>query len=248
MGLFRVLIAVLLWAVPSVGQADQVTVFAAASLKTALDDIAQDYQAQSGDQITLAYAGSGALARQIQYGAPAQLFISAHPDWMDVLQGAGQITAGSRVDLLSNHLVLIAPADGPADLPLLDRLGDQGRLAMGLVQAVPVGIYGQQALEHLGIWDQVAGRVAQVDNVRAALALVALGQVPAGIVYGSDVLAEPRVQVITRIDPNSHDPIRYPAALIGTNPSPAAQKFLAHLQSAPVQARFQAHGFQIPKD
>jgi molybdate transport system substrate-binding protein len=242
------LIAVLLWAVPIAGQAEQVTVFAAASLKTALDDIAQDYQVQSGDQITLAYAGSGALARQIQYGAPAQLFISAHPDWMDTLQDAGQIAPGSRVDLLGNHLVLIAPADAPADLSLSDRLGDHGRLAMGLLSAVPAGIYGQQALEHLGLWDQVAGRVAQVDNVRAALALVAVGQAPAGIVYGSDALAEPRVQVITRFGPDSHDPIRYPAALIHANPSPAAQKFLTHLQSPPVQARFQAHGFQIPKD
>lgn len=231
-------------------QADSVTVFAAASLKTALDEIVAGFEAATGHDVSVALAGSSALARQIQAGAPADLFISANRAWMDVLDRDGLLAPGTRVDLVSNRLVLIAPA--PADqieidasLDLLSRLGD-GRLAMALVQAVPAGIYGKAALEHLGLWQAVAPRVAQTDNVRAALALVALGEAPLGLVYASDAQAEPRVGVVGTVPRDTHPPILYPAAVL--RDKPAARTLLAHLQSPAAQAVFAAQGFTLLED
>ncbi|WP_417207730.1 molybdate ABC transporter substrate-binding protein [Antarctobacter sp.] len=227
--------------------AEPVTVFAAASLKTALDEVAGGY----GGEVVLSYAGSSALARQVQLGAPADVVFLANTDWMDVLDSGGLIGPGTRGDLLGNRLVLAGPVGaaqveiGP-DLDLVGMLGE-GRLAMALVEAVPAGIYGKAALESLGLWAAVAPRVAQVDNVRAALALVSLGQVPLGIVYATDARADPRVDALGLFPENSHPPIRYPVAAVAGREAVAAP-FLTYLQGPEARATFQAHGFAVLGD
>ncbi len=231
-------------------RAEGVLVFAAASLKTALDAIAPGFEAKTGHEVTISYAASSVLARQIQLGAPADLFISANVDWMDELARDGLIDTPSRVDLLGNGLVLIgAPGDEGAEIgpgfDLAARL-DGGYLAMALVDAVPAGIYGKAALQGLGLWDGVQDRIAQADNVRAALALVAAGAAPLGIVYRSDAEAEDRVAVIGALPEDQHPPIIYPAAL--TAPAgPGAQAFLAYLQTDPARAEFLRQGFSLPE-
>lgn len=232
---------------PPQARAEQITVFAASSLKTALDEAAETYRADRGRDLTLSYAGSSALARQISLGAPADLFISAHPQWMDVLAHDGKIIPATRTKLLGNNLVLIAPAG--ATPPNADDLNDLAaflagrKIAMGLVGAVPAGIYGKAALEHLGQWDALAPHVAQTDNVRAALALVALGQAALGVVYASDAQAEPRVQVVQRFAPDSHPQITYPAAVIAGAHEQAARDFLTWLTQDSAQNIFARHGF-----
>lgn len=224
--------------------AEDVTVFAAASLGTALDEIADIWTAETGDAVTLSYAGSSALARQIEQGAPADLTILSSDDWMDVLEAAGAVVSGTRVSLLSNSLVLVGAADAApfalSDLP--ERLGE-GRLAMALTEAVPAGIYGRAALSTLDLWDAVAPRVVEADNVRAALALVALGAVEFGVVYASDAVAEPAVAVLARFPADSHPPIRYPAALVTGGDAGAG--FLAFLQGPEAAAIFTAQGFGV---
>jgi len=231
-------------------RADTVTVFAAASLKTALEEAADLHRGGSDTTVTLAFAGSSALARQIEHGAPADIFISANPDWMDRLEARGLIDPASRFDLFGNRLVLIAhgadaaPVEiGPA-LPLAEMLGE-ARLAMALVDAVPAGIYGKAALTSYGLWDDVATRVAQADNVRAALALVATGATPLGIVYRTDASVEPRVTVVGTFPEDSHPPIVYPVAAVGTDPSGGAVAFLAFLRQPETTAVFARHGFAI---
>ncbi|GHF49316.1 molybdate ABC transporter substrate-binding protein [Seohaeicola zhoushanensis] len=224
---------------------EEVTVFAAASLKTALDEIA----AQGGTPVRLVYGGSSALARQIQQGAPAQLFISANTDWMDVLEADGLIVAESRIDLLTNRLVLVAPADSDVAVTLAPgvdltaALGPEGRIAMALTESVPAGIYGKAALSALGIWDSLAERTAQADNVRAALNLVALGETPLGIVYATDAVAEPRVKVVATFDASLHAPIVYPAAIVTEGDSPAVRAFFETLQGEAAHEIFAAQGF-----
>jgi len=233
---------------PMAARAESVTVFAAASLKTAMDEIAAGFAEAGGDRATLSFAGSSALARQIQQGAPADVFVSANAAWMDVLEENGRIAPGTRFDLVRNRLVLIAHgADaprveiGPAlDLPGL-LAGD--RLAMALVSAVPAGIYGKAALESLGLWEGVAPLVAQADNVRAALALVALGEAPYGIVYATDAAAEPRVSVAGVFAEDSHPPIIYPAAAIAGRDTPAARRFLDYLRGDTARAALAGQGF-----
>ncbi|TMV03325.1 molybdate ABC transporter substrate-binding protein [Ruegeria sediminis] len=244
------LVVFALLAAPARASADEVLVFAAASLKTALDRIAAEFGAASGHEVTVSYAGSSVLARQIQLGAPAHLFLSANREWMDVLEADGRIDPGTRVDLLGNSLVLIGgPNADPVEtmgpgFDLMARLGG-GRLAMALVDAVPAGIYGKAALEHFGLWAKVKDSVAQTDNVRAALALVASGAAPLGIVYASDAMAEGRVQVIGRFPAGSHPPIVYPAAAIVNGPA-AALEFLAFLQGDAAQDVFLEQGFTLP--
>lgn len=224
----------------------EVTVFAAATLKTALDEIATGYSAGTGTAVTLSYAGTPALARQIEQGAPADVFISASVDWMDALAAKGLIQPDSRRDLLGNRLVLIGPT-GAAPLVLEDlaaRLGE-GRLAMALVDAVPSGQYGKAALESLGLWEAVAPSVVQSENVRAALHLVALGEAALGIVYASDAVAEPRVTVLATFPETSHPRIIFPAALTLTA-SPEAAAFLDHLDSPEAAEVFAANGFLVP--
>lgn len=226
-----------------------VTVFAAASLKTALDEIAMTYPVP----LTLVYGGSSALARQIQQGAPAQVFLSANTEWMDVLEGDGLIDKATRIDLLTNRLVLIAPADSSVTLDMISgadlagALGPDGRLAMGLTEAVPAGIYGRAALEALGIWDSVAARTAQTDNVRAALNLVALKEAPLGIVYSTDAAAEPKVRVVATFDEALHPRIVYPAAAVRAGDTPEARALLDWLKGPEARAIFARQGFGFPR-
>ncbi|MFZ7091132.1 molybdate ABC transporter substrate-binding protein [Primorskyibacter sp. 2E233] len=222
--------------------AGQVTVFAASSLKTALDQIAPGFEAATGHDLAASLAGSSVLARQIEYGAPADVFISANPDWMDVLDGQGLILPETRVDLLGNRLVVIAPAGRAADLPDLSVMTDSN-IAMALVDAVPAGIYGKAALISLGLWPVFKDHVVQTDNVRAALALVALDEVPLGIVYATDAKAEPRVEVVQEIPETAHPPIRYPAARL--TDTKAARAFIDYLQGPEAAQVFQDQGFTI---
>lgn len=225
---------------------EPILVFAAASLKNALDEVVADY---ARDPVVVSYAASSALARQIEQGAPAHLLISADLDWMDYLDGKGLLTSGTRVNLLGNELVLVASPDtapggielGPA-LDLSGLLGD-GRLAIADVRAVPAGKYAKAALQSLGLWPSVQDRLAQAENVRAALTLVSRGEAPLGIVYRTDAAVEPRVRVSATFPKGSHPPIVYPAALTAGAPARAAA-FLAHLQgSAAARSAFRRNGF-----
>ncbi|MBV0913705.1 molybdate ABC transporter substrate-binding protein [Anianabacter salinae] len=227
--------------------AERITVFAAASLSNALTEIEAAFEADTGHDVAIAFAGSSALARQIEQGAPADIFISASPDWMDRVEDAGLIEDGTRVDLLGNSIVLIAygAADpvviGPG-FDLADLLG-QGRLAMALVDAVPAGIYGKAALQSLGVWNAVEPQVAQADNVRAALAFVATGAAPYGIVYATDAVAEDDVTVIGTFPAGSHPPIVYPVAGINGRTGEAALAFLDYLRGETARDAFEAEGF-----
>ena len=181
-------------------QAADVTVFAAASLKNALDDAAKLYQTKTGDKVNISYAASSALAKQIEAGAPADIFFSADLDWMDYLQEKKLIDDASRHTLLGNTLVLVAPKDSTVtlpivkDFPIVQALGPDGKLAMASVDSVPAGKYGKAALTYLGVWDAVLPHVVQAENVRAALAFVAKGEAALGIVYGTDAKSEPAVR------------------------------------------------------
>ncbi len=245
------LAAALALALAAPARADEVMVFAAASLKTALDAVAEDFEAATGHDVTISYAGSNQLANQILQGAPADIFVSAAANWMDVVDDAGLVQPGTRRDILGNRLVLVAHGAGAAPvtigpgLDLAGLLGD-GRLSMATVDSVPAGQYGKQALQRLGLWEAVKDAVAQSDNVRAALALVAAGEAPLGIVYASDAVAEPAVTVLGTFPDDSHDPIRYPAALLTNAADPADAAFLQALASDAAAARFAAAGFTLP--
>jgi molybdate transport system substrate-binding protein len=227
--------------------AETVTVFAAASLKDALDENAKAHQARTSDRIVVSYAASPALAKQIESGAPADLFISADLDWMDYLEQRRLIKPETRKNLLTNRLVLIAPVDSNASVniapgfPLAKLLGD-GRLAMANPDAVPAGKYGKAALEALGVWKDVQTKVASAENVRAALVLVSRGEAPFGIVYRTDAAADPKVRVVGVFPENSHPPIVYPAALIIAGKS-QAEAFLRWLGQPDAKAIFEKHGF-----
>jgi molybdate transport system substrate-binding protein len=231
-------------------QAADVTVFAAASLKTALDDAAKRYEAKTGDKVVVSYAASSAIAKQIENGAPADIFFSADLDWMDYLEQKKLIDTASRHTLLGNTLVLIAPKDSTASLVieknflLLQALGVDGKLAMASADTVPAGKYGKAALTYLGVWDAVSPRVAQAENVRAALALVAKGEAPLGIVYGTDAKSEPAVRVVGTFPEDSHPKILYPVALTASA-KPAARKFLEFLLSSEAAPSFESQGFSI---
>ena len=220
-------------------------VFAAASLRNALDDVA----AMSAARPTISYGASSALAKQIESGAPAQVFISADLDWMDYLDQRKLIREGTRRNLLGNKLVLIAPAGssvkteiGPG-FPLAKLLGE-GRLATADPASVPAGKYTKAALEKFGVWDSVAGRLAPAENVRAALLLVARGEAPLGTVYSTDAAVEPKVRVVAVFPDGSHPAIVYPAALTAAAPaSGAAADFLAQLSAPAARKVFEKYGF-----
>ena len=225
-------------------RAEEVVVFAAASLKTALDQVAADFEAATGDTVTISYAGSNALAKQIIEGAPADVFVSAAVNWMDEVGKAGLVVA--RKDLLGNTLVLVAHGAGPAPVDIGPRfdlkglLGD-GKLAMGMVESVPAGQYGKVSLESLGVWRAVA----QSENVRAALALVVSGEAPYGIVYASDVVGEPGVTVVGTFPEDSHKPIIYPAALLTGAADAADRAFFQALSADAADAKFAEQGFAV---
>lgn len=232
--------------------AQDVTVFAAASLTSALDGVAQAWRMDTGHGVVMSYAGSSALARQIQLGAPADIFISASSDWMDALAASGDIRPETRRDILGNSLVLIAhgrdraPVALDETLDLVALLGG-GRLSMALVDAVPAGLYGKAALESLGLWAGVAPLVAQSDNVRTALAFVAQGEAPLGIVYATDAAAEDNVTLVATFPPGSHPPITYPAALTTDASAAQAQAFLDFLTSATARPIWERYGFRVPR-
>jgi molybdate transport system substrate-binding protein len=221
------------------------TLFAAASLKNALDEAALSYPGRP----VIAYGASSALARQIESGAPADIFISADLDWMDYVEKKGLLAPGTRRNLLGNRLVLIAPAKEPAKLqpapgfPISSFLKN-GRIALAEPNTVPAGKYAKAALEKLGVWTEIAGRVAAAENVRAALLLVARGEAPLGVVYQTDANAEPDVMVAGVFPPDSHPPIVYPAAAL-KGAKPGAAQFLEFLGSARARAIFEKHGFTV---
>jgi molybdate transport system substrate-binding protein len=232
------------------GQGSNITVFAAASLKNALDAIAADWRKKTGNPVTISYAASPTLAKQIESGAPADLFISADLDWMDYLQKRNLIDPKTRRDLLGNKLVLIAPKNSPVrattiapGFPLAAWLGG-GRLAMADPNTVPAGKYGKAALTKLGVWQEVAGRVAAAENVRAALLLVARGEAPLGIVYRTDAAVEPSVRVVAAFPADTHPPITYPMALTASARA-GASDFAAYLRGETAAKQFEAQGFTV---
>ncbi|ADO43448.1 molybdate ABC transporter substrate-binding protein [Ketogulonicigenium vulgare] len=232
----------------SSAMAEDITVFAAASMKDSLDAVIANWTAETGNTVTVSYEGSSALARQIEQGAPAAMFISAAIDWMDYVEGLGLIEDGTRSDLLGNSLVIVsheapaAPVTIDANLDLIGLLGDE-KLAMALVDSVPAGVYGKEALTNLGLWDSVAPNVAQADNVRAALALVGLGEAPYGIVYSTDAAADPNVAIYGTFPADSHGPITYPVALIKEYSSDTAHAFLDYLKTPAASDVFTEFGF-----
>ena len=232
---------------------ETVTVFAAASLTTALAEIEADFEAATGHDLVVSLAGSSALAQQIRQGAPADIFISASTDWMDLIAAEGLIEPGGRFDLLGNTLVLIAHGRAAPtvaitpDFALSGLIGD-GRLAMALVDAVPAGIYGKAALDHFGLWGGIADRVAQTDNVRAALALVALGEAPYGIVYATDANAAENVTIIATFPPESHPAIVYPLARLAGRDGTGVAALVAYLQGDAARAAFVRQGFAVLGD
>jgi molybdate transport system substrate-binding protein len=229
----------------------ELVVFAAASMKNALDEAAAGFAKASGKPAPkMSYAASNTLAKQIEAGAPADLFISADLDWMDYLVQRNMIRPETRISLLGNSIVLVAPRDAAKPMAvtqgsdLISALGS-GRLAMGNVEAVPAGKYGKAALEHLGVWDGLKDRIAQADNVRAALLLVSRGEVPLGIVYRTDAAADPSVAVVGTFPENSHPPIVYPVALTRESAHPDARAFLDYLRSPEARPVFEKQGFTI---
>lgn len=249
-------LSALLFGLPTLALCEEITVFAASSLKNALDPIAATWQAETGNAVVIAYDGSAKLAKQIEEGAPADLYISAAENWMDRLSEENLIKPESRKDLLGNSLILVAadqdaqPVEIAQGFDLKGLLGD-GKLSMALVDSVPAGQYGKEALQNLGVWTSVEGNVAQSENVRAALALVAAGEAPFGIVYASDAVADDaggnRVAVVGRFPADSHTPIVYPAAVVASSAKPEAQAFLDALGTDAAAAIFVTHGFTLLK-
>jgi molybdate transport system substrate-binding protein len=220
--------------------AEEVVVFAAASLSNALDAVAAAFEAETGHRVSISHGGSNTLARQILAGAPADIFVSAAVNWMDAVDQGRLVVPGTRVDLLGNRLVLIAHGRDVPAVPIGPGLD------LALVDAVPAGQYGKAALQHFGLWDAVAPQVAQADNVRAALALVARGEAPLGIVYASDAVASDAVTVLGEFPADSHPPITYPAALLTGAADAADRAFFEALQAPLADAAFAAQGFAVP--
>lgn len=232
----------------SAAAAKDVVVFAAASLKNALDEASAAYEREAGVKALISYAASSTLAKQVESGAPADLFISADLDWMDYLQKRDLIKPETRLTLLGNKLVLIAPVSSTAQIEiqpgfaLADLLGNE-RLAMADPGAVPAGKYGKAALEKLGVWASVAAKMAPTEDVRAALLLVSRGETPLGIVYATDAAADKGVRIVAAFPEDSHPPIVYPAAELTTTANPAATGFLEFLKSDRARPFFERQGF-----
>ncbi len=229
-----------------------VTVFAAASLADVLQAVGDAFTAVSGNEVRFSFASSSVLARQIIAGAPADVFISANADWMDELDARRLLARGTRSNIASNRLVMIAPADNDIPADTIDYLsapdfaallGEDGRLALGDPDHVPAGVYARQALIAWGVWAELEPRLARADNVRAALALVARGEAPLGIVYASDARISDQVRVIATVPANLHKPITYPMALMGGRVAAAANAFSAYLVSPQARAVFAEYGF-----
>lgn len=228
------------------------TVFAAASLKESMDAAAAAYETATGQAVRVSYAASSALARQIEQGAPADVIVSADRDWMDYLHRRRLIDTASRRDLLGNSLVMVAPrAANPAPIALrpgadlLPRLGSKGRLALALTASVPAGKYAKASFTSLGMWPALQARVAEAENVRAALMLVARGEAPLGVVYASDAKAEPAVRVVATFPADTHPPIVYPLARLAASRHPGSTAFVRWLREPEAAKLFRDRGFQV---
>ncbi len=245
-------LAVALSLLPGVAQAqNNVVIFAAASLKNALDEIAATWSKDTGKPVPkISYAASPALAKQLEQGAPADMFISADLDWMDYVAGKNLIKPDSRFNLLGNKIVVIAPRDSKTTTlaikgPDLAAALAGGKLSMANVDSVPAGKYGKAALEKLGAWGNVKDSIAQAENVRAALLLVARGEAPLGIVYSTDAASEANVKTVATFPEDSYPPIIYPAALTKDSTNADAKAFLDFLRSAKARASFEKQGFLV---
>jgi len=227
----------------------EVKVFAAASTTDALNELGANFAAQGKGKLVPSYASSSTLAKQVENGAPAQIFISADEQWADYLSERKLLN--SRVSLLGNRMVLIAPANSKVELgilpnmPLADVLKD-GRLSVGDPDHVPVGIYAKAALTKLGVWKAVEPKLARADSVRAALAFVDRGECPLGIVYATDAWIDPKVRIVATFPTDSHPPIIYPAGLVTGKETPAAKEFLAYIQSPEAKDVWRKYGFLVP--
>jgi molybdate transport system substrate-binding protein len=230
--------------------AETVTVFAAASLADVMKELGTAYEKESGVPVRFSFAASSALARQIESGAPAGVFVSADEDWMNYLAARNLIRTDTRIDVAGNALVLVAPADSPLQLriaphfALAPTLGSRGRIAMGDPDSVPAGKYAKAALVSLEVWDSVASRIVPAENVRAALAFVSLGEVPLGIVYATDARGS-KVRVVDVFPASTHDAITYPAAVTHRGDE-AAAGFVKFLRGSQAQAIFVRYGFSAP--
>jgi molybdate transport system substrate-binding protein len=242
---------VLILLLPFGAHAQELTVFAAASLTDAMQDISAKWVAAGHQPLRLSFGSSSTLARQIEQGAPANLFASADEKWMDYLADKKLIAADTRKDLLGNDLVFVVPADKPMHVTidksfnLMGLLGANGRLATGDPAHVPVGIYAEQALKALGMWDSVSPRLANTEDVRAALLLVERGEAPAGIVYATDAAASKAVMIAGTFPADSHDPVSYPFAVTKSGDDAEARALLAFLTTAPARAVFVQRGFKV---
>ncbi len=247
----RILLFLCVLLVPLAARAQELTVFAAASLTDAMQDISAQWAKAGHPPLRMSFSASSTLARQIEEGAPVNLFASADEKWMDYLAQKNLIVAATRKDLLGNELVLVVPADhkqhvtiGPG-FDLLKLLGPDGRLATGDPTHVPVGIYAEQALKKLGLWDGVAPHLARTDDVRSALLLVERGEAPAGIVYATDAAVSKAVMVAGAFPPGSHDPVSYPFAVTKAGDTPEARALMAFLSGPQARAVFVQRGFKV---
>ncbi|WP_213773810.1 molybdate ABC transporter substrate-binding protein [Bradyrhizobium sp. dw_78] len=235
---------------PALAQDKNLIVFAAASMKNALDEVDAAYTAKTGVKVAASYAASSTLAKQIEQGAPADVFVSADTDWMDYTIGKKTINEPTRVNLLGNSIVLVAPKDSKIDNVTigqgfdLAKLAGDGKIATGDVKSVPVGKYAEAALEKLGAWRAAAPKFAMAESVRAALALVARGEAVLGIVYSTDAKVEPGVKIVGTFPADSHPPIIYPVAATSTA-KPEATEYLAFLRTAAAKAIFEKYGFSF---
>jgi molybdate transport system substrate-binding protein len=244
------LLATLLFTLPAAARdtkQPELLVFAASSLSDVLGEISPGFEKQAGMHVRLSFAASSVLARQIEAGGKADVFISADAEWMDYLQSRELIDRSSRRDLVGNRLVLIAPADSKVELkiapgfPLAAALG-KGRLSTGDPDTVPVGRYARSALSSLGLWDSIQDRLVRAENARSAMMFVARGEAPLGIVYTTDALADPKVRIVDTFPANTHAPVTYPAAAIRGARS-GAGKFLDYLASPRVSETWKKFGF-----
>ncbi len=236
---------------PASAQDAELTVFAAASMKNALDDVDAAFTKATGVKVSASYAASSALAKQIEQGAPADVFVSADLKWMEYVAGKNLIKPDTRVNLLGNRLVLIAPSDTKlGDVKIekgfdIARLASDGRIAVADVKAVPAGLYAKAALENLGSWAAAEPKLAQAENVRATLAFVARGETPLGIVYETDAKIEPKVKIVGAFPESSHEPVTYPVAATATSKNPATARYLAFLRTAAAKTIFEKYGFSF---
>jgi len=247
----RFLLALCLLLAPLTVRAQGLTVFAAASLTDAMKDISAQWTQHGHPALRLSFGSSSTLARQIEQGAPANLFASADQKWMDYLAQKQLIVAATRKDILGNDLVLVVSANKPQHVAitpgfdLLGMLGPKGRIATGDPAHVPVGIYAEQALRHLGLWDSVSPRLARTDDVRAALLLVERGEAPVGIVYATDAAVSKAVMVAGTFPAASHDPISYPFAVVKSGDTPEARALMTYLAGPEAREIFVKRGFKV---